>query len=301
MSKRSKRAEAKKYALIPHVLLDKSGAFINADLASKYEFHFDGRESCWTREKETQKALWFGGVFGRGTFHRSQPCVTFSDYVDPLSAVEEVLESDHEAFSTQEESLLLSAEEIVFLQYYLKCITVKYQGTFIDHVNMWTRLALCGSQHLTFEEMESLIKSTPIVDQRELCIDLVSSNDFLRRFVAYYFYRRQCIVVRSGIKYGTDYMLYTHGPALDHGFACVDVKVITPSIDPRIEWSDFFGSVRVCASVKKRYRICFLRLLVPENGLLTWVTGIYSNPDKSLNAFSVEEVEYSRWVPSRTR
>jgi len=133
-------------------------------------------------------------------------------------------------------------------------------------------------------------------------------NPFLVNYVAFHHYRSLGWVVKSGIKFCVDLLLYKRGPVFHHAeFAIVVIPVYEdledrqtspydlPNIEP-FTWSWLSTINRVNSQVKKTLILTYitipaLRRVSPEE---------LRSPE-CLKYFTVREVTIRRFVPARMR
>ncbi|KAI9205876.1 tRNA intron endonuclease [Polychytrium aggregatum] len=197
------------------------------------------------------------------------------------------------------ESMQLTAEESFFLAFALGSLEVthsvsKKQLTILD---LWSKF-----------HADAVVQRSrhPPTEGEIWCPD----NPFVVAYAAYHFYRALKWVVRSGIKFGTDFVLYQKGPAFRHSDYAVTVISTKPSAqrqhspEPEIEssgrpsstWQQFLASSRVCAQANKRMLLCYVQ--VPDT---LSVETHRDDPAAALRQYSIFDVVVSRWVPQRTR
>lgn len=121
---------------------------------------------------------------------------------------------------------------------------------------------------------------------------------FLYQYVAYHHFRAKGWCVKSGVKFGTDFLLYKRGPPFTHAeFAVMVVPTYADeqkNRDNASEWWWASSIGRVVGGVKKT--LVFTYVQVPE--LL---------PDDEfdlaqiLKASRVTDIVYRRWLPMRSR
>ena len=126
-------------------------------------------------------------------------------------------------------------------------------------------------------------------------------------YAVYHHFRSLGWVVRSGVKFGTDYLLYNRGPVFSHAEFAV---IIIPSYsDPywfqteehkkyaaekqARSWWWLHCVNRVQAQVKKSLVVCYVEVPPP----------IQSSADigAEIGRYRVREFLLRRWVPNRTR
>lgn len=115
------------------------------------------------------------------------------------------------------ESLKLSLEESFFLHFALGCLVIEdCSGGELDTNQLWQ--IFCKTQ-----------------------------EDFILKYVAYHYYRAKGWTVKSGIKYGGDYLLYKRGPA--HYHASYLVQVLDHK--KKFTWNEFVGLNRLVETFNK--------------------------------------------------
>lgn len=118
-------------------------------------------------------------------------------------------------------------------------------------------------------------------------------DSFPRFYKAYAHLRAKNWVVRPGIQYGVDFVVYRHHPALVHSeYAALVFSEGNDNCDgDRLRvWSDLQCSLRVCGSVAKT-----LLVLTVKDGV-----GDASSPS-CLELYTVDERTISRWIPEQCR
>lgn len=76
-------------------------------------------------------------------------------------------------------------------------------------------------------------------------------NDFTRKYKIYKFMRNRGYIVRPGMKFGSDFIIYEKGPGFDHSKWVVHVE----KDDIKLQAINIVRAGRLAASVKKRYLI----------------------------------------------
>ncbi|KAL1970908.1 hypothetical protein VTN77DRAFT_2742 [Rasamsonia byssochlamydoides] len=197
-----------------------------------------------------------------------------------------------------QEHLQLSNEEAFFLVYGLGVLRVfDDTGKPIQPAASLLRL-FC--QHSYFPPRDPTTNVEP-------------DDPFMLSYVVYHHFRSLGWVVRSGVKFGVDYLLYNRGPVFAHAEYAV---VILPSYEhpywaamqeqrDRISqrqarsWWWLHCVNRVQAQVKKTLVLCFVDIPPPSTSLAT----ISSQQDieSFLRRYKVREMTIRRWVPNRSR
>ncbi|XP_046990776.1 tRNA-splicing endonuclease subunit Sen2 [Schistocerca americana] len=170
------------------------------------------------------------------------------------------------------EHLHLTLEEAFFLSYALGCLQV---------------LDLTGKV-MTLRELWETFRA--------------SDAEFVQKYVAYHHFRGKGWVVKSGLKYGGDFLLYKEGPPFYHASYIVLVEVLRQADLGRssshnrrsISWPLLFGVNRLAETVGKEILMC--RVVWPRS-----VADHGPNTPQQLARFCVQEVLLKRWVSSQER
>ncbi|KAI9755103.1 MAG: hypothetical protein M1815_005195 [Lichina confinis] len=140
---------------------------------------------------------------------------------------------------------------------------------------------------------------------------LQPDDPFLISYVAYHHFRSLGWVVRPGVKFGVDYLLYNRGPVFAHAeFAAIIVpsyshpyfSLTSPEAEgykkkERKPWQWLHCINRVQSQVRKNLLLVFVEVPPPEESQLKGCEGIGS----LLKEFGIREVIVKRWTPNRTR
>lgn len=166
------------------------------------------------------------------------------------------------------EALHLTFEETFFLLYGLGCLNVvNFDGTLLDIDSTWKYFCK--------------------VDK-----------DFVQKYVVYHYFRSKGWVVKPGIKYGGDFLLYKQGPAFYHASYVVVVDVVDadtlirePTKSTRnFTWNHLLGLERLSETAAKE--ILYAQVMWPS----TVSKSSTPNVD-ALSEFSVRELLWRRWNP----
>lgn len=167
------------------------------------------------------------------------------------------------------EFLHLSLEESFFLAYGLGCLRVYENEKLLNLTDLWR--AFC---------------------QRH--------SRFISLYVAYHYFRSKGWVPKSGLKFGTDFIIYKEGPPFYHGSYSVIVKMVRDEdlkeVDnlPTLTWTQIAGLNRLTEHVAKQLLICYVIRPTHVNSDLMLSPNVISQ-------FKVKEIVVSRWVSSQER
>ncbi|KAH7413822.1 hypothetical protein DE146DRAFT_8205 [Phaeosphaeria sp. MPI-PUGE-AT-0046c] len=233
-----------------------------------------------------------------------------------------------------EEHLQLTSEEAFFLTYALGTLTVvlesdsKTKGPLSEPAPAWYlfRLyALHATSPVSGHELQQLQdvyqrhQSGAIVQPSSSPVAAIEpDNAFVLQYVVFHHFRSLGWVVRPGIKFATDYLLYQRGPAFHHAeFAIMIIPsyshpywAATPESESGIEqrkkdlskkdWWWFHRINRVQASVFKTLVLVYVEVPPPwdtDNG----GEGFKVDIGQVLKKYTVREVVIRRWSPNRNR
>ncbi|KAJ5649762.1 uncharacterized protein N7484_003485 [Penicillium longicatenatum] len=191
-----------------------------------------------------------------------------------------------------EEHLQISNEETFFLVYCLGALRVVDRETNAVIPTSSLFSLLCHHSHYP-----------PRLSSENLQPD----DPFLISYVVYHHFRSLGWVVRSGVKFGTDYLLYNRGPVFSHAEFAV---IIVPSYEDPYwtetqERRDYVARKqdrswwwlhcvnRVQAQVKKSLVIVYVQVPPP--------TASFDDIGAVLGRYRVREFLLRRWIPNRSR
>uniref|UniRef100_K1R4D1 tRNA-intron lyase n=1 Tax=Magallana gigas TaxID=29159 RepID=K1R4D1_MAGGI len=125
-------------------------------------------------------------------------------------------------------------------------------------------------------------------------------NRFISLYVAYHYFRSKGWVPKSGLKFGTDFIIYKEGPPFYHGSYSVIVKMVRDDDLkeednlPTLTWTQIAGLNRLTEHVAKQLLICYVIRPTHVNSDLMLSPNVISQ-------FKVKEIVVSRWVSSQER
>ncbi|KAL9612700.1 MAG: hypothetical protein Q9167_002736 [Letrouitia subvulpina] len=197
---------------------------------------------------------------------------------------------------TNQEHLQLTPEEAFFLVYGLGALKIE---------------DLASSSPFSTEALFALFRAHSYFPPRP--IDQLQPDDpFLISYVVYHHFRSLGWVVRPGIKFAVDYLLYNRGPVFSHAEFAV---IVLPSYShpywsstPKAEetakrrkmksWWWLHCTNRVQTQVRKSLVVVFVEVPPPsdDGGSDSKV-----NIGELLRRFKVRELMLRRWTPNRSR
>ncbi|MCJ1235032.1 hypothetical protein MMC14_002996 [Varicellaria rhodocarpa] len=212
------------------------------------------------------------------------------------------------ALIKDEEHLQLSLEEAFFLNYGLGALEISYAN-----------FPVTTPTNLLF----SLFRQYSYFPPRE-AQDLQPDDPFLISYVVYHHFRSLGWVVRSGVKFAVDYLLYNRGPAFSHAeFALLVLPLYSHPYWHATEereaavrkkesksWWWLHSVNRVQSQVRKSLVLVYVEVPPPPQVIsspildsLQPVKGGRSTLDigQTLKQYKVREFSLKRWIPNRSR
>ncbi|RWS31533.1 tRNA-splicing endonuclease subunit Sen2-like protein [Leptotrombidium deliense] len=133
-----------------------------------------------------------------------------------------------------------------------------------------------------------------------LFCNLHNSNDFTEfpvLYAVYHYFRAKGWIVRNGLQFGSDYLLYKEGPPFYHSL--FSVTVVRKSNEsnkckPELSWKYLLGFNRVTNCVAKQSMLCFV--LIPDD----LSDQCWKHPSV-IEKFKIQTVAMERWVASEQR
>lgn len=234
--------------------------------------------------------------------------------------------TDQEAEIEDMEHLQLTLEEAFFLTYVLGVLEI------VDGTNggyplpAWFLLRLYCA-HSTFSDSPSQLAQQMglsqhstrlpqnLLHQLDPAISYIPSiapdNDFLLRYVTFHHFRSLGWVVRPGIKFGIDYLIYIRGPAFHHAEFAI---TIIPSYShpywtetpertaekKKNDWWWFHRVHRVQTQALKTLMLVYVEVPPPWDQT-SMGDGFKVDIGSVLKRYKVREFVFKRWSPSRNR
>ncbi len=196
-----------------------------------------------------------------------------------------------------QEHLQLSQEEAFFLVYSLG--TLKVYADDSDIV-------------LPALSLLSLFRRHSYFPPRSLSVLAEPDDPFMLSYTVYHHYRSLGWVVRSGIKFSVDYLLYNRGPAFSHAEFAVIVlpsyshpywseteehrKTVQAKTGKTWWWLHCMN--RVQSQVKKNLIFCYVDVPPP---LEEHEKFVQDDIGKLFARYKVRDVSIKRWIPNRSR
>ncbi|KAI5918828.1 putative tRNA-splicing endonuclease subunit Sen2 [Camillea tinctor] len=195
---------------------------------------------------------------------------------EPSTTTNEIVDIEH---------LQLTLEETFYLVFALGVLTV---------VNP------ASGRAMSAEDLFTLFRQTSYFPPRT--VDLQPDDPFLLHYVVYHHFRSLGWVVRPGIKFGVDWLLYNRGPVFAHAeFALIVLPAYTADEwkaagrqPPRRSWHWLHSINRVQATALKTLVLVYVDIPPPSEGPLL-------DPAAMLQRYHVREFIVKRWLSNRNR
>ncbi|PGG95654.1 tRNA-intron endonuclease [Helicocarpus griseus UAMH5409] len=210
--------------------------------------------------------------------------------------------NEDEDILQNEEHLQLSNEEAFFLVHALGVLQVYNDSR--TAILPTTSLLPLLRQHSYFPPRDASVPAEP-------------DDPFILSYVVYHHFRSLGWVIRSGVKFGVDYLLYNRGPVFSHAeFAiCLLPAYSDPYWTATEErrravakkegrtWWWLHCVNRVQAQVKKSLVLCYVEVPPPvaEGDGEGGGGGGEMNIGTLLKRYKAREMSIKRWVPNRSR
>ncbi|TFL01912.1 hypothetical protein BDV98DRAFT_44343 [Pterulicium gracile] len=224
---------------------------------------------------------------------RPSPSTPQSEAVNEVP-LEDRHESDEEDLPPLEdiEHLQLTLQEAFFLLWNLDCLTV---------LDPTTDRAMTLKEIWTTFQLSHLPREIPSQD-----LPIQPDNPFLVNYVVYHHYRSLGWVVKGGIKFCVDYLLYKKGPVFNH--AELAVVVIPVYEDEEDEQNSVFSEQRNKAKPFSWTWLNTINRVNSQTLILTYVTipshkrvAELGDSPCVFKEYSVREVTIRRFIPARMR
>ena len=218
--------------------------------------------------------LWKQGFYGRGTLSRGAPTwATRMHLKDQAESLYQVKNAGKSLSNTKidREEYVLSREEAFYLL-----------------VNDWIQI-----YDENVKSFRSKMQLWDIFSKGDCGYDDYQefSCSFSIRYAVYQYYRNKKWVVRPGLKYGADYVLYRKGPSIDHSEYIVLIMVDNGDNYLNRNWKWVLRMSRLSSQVKKKLVCCFV--VLPEDFIPSDLVQM-----NFLSKIVIWDLEISRWVPS---
>lgn len=252
-----------------------------------------------TRPKRLQrtKTVRFSPTIEAREFDLSSPVI--SPIKAPGTSRLEEAKPVESSGNENKEHLQLSLEEAFFLSYGLGVLDVYPDDSEVT---------------LNTTSLLSLFRRHSYSPSRSLSVPSEPDDPFMISYAAYHHFRSMGWVVRSGVKFGVDYLLYNRGPAFSH--AEFSVVVLPSYSDPHWEgthqqkgaleekskksWWWLHGVNRVQAQVHKHLVLCYVDIPAPES-VPKGGRGGDIDIGYLFERYKVRDVNIKRWTPNRSR
>ncbi|CAG8626593.1 12814_t:CDS:2 [Funneliformis caledonium] len=203
--------------------------------------------------------------------------------------IEELTQEDETVLSEDIENLILTTQEAFFLCYGLGIIDIyDSRDNLLSLEECWKSFHTAPNMNLNQDDYE---------------------NSFIIRYVVYHYFRSLGWVVRCGMKFGVDYVLYEKGPVFKHSEYAVIILPIHSSqdssqslhscdnllIDYRsncmTSWSWMMNLNRVCVQVKKSLILCYV--IIPPSSMNN------ATITECIKKYDIQQVLIKRCIPSK--
>jgi tRNA-splicing endonuclease subunit Sen2 len=234
------------------------------------------------------------------------------------------------------EHLQLTPEEAFFLTYVLGALEVinadvqassddlqRYPTWYL--LRLYCLYALSPSESIDLEGTLTHLRTAynmsngaTRMDPAMSCIPSIApDNPFLMKYVVFHHFRSLGWVVRPGVKFAVDYLLYIRGPAFTHAeFAIMIIpsysapywneqadgqSQVRAAEKERRDWWWFHRVNRVQTQVMKTLMLVYVEVPEPWDTSCVELDGFRLDIGSVLKKYTVREFVFKRWSPSRNR
>ncbi|GBB85517.1 hypothetical protein RclHR1_12000009 [Rhizophagus clarus] len=279
--------------------------------------------------REDMEKLWKEGFFGKGNLSRSEPTWFWRNNNNDSGkgkrkgkqklAAEQVTEQRRIVRKRNKKDRVNQAQNMSKVQEVIKeDVKEKEQ----DEEQTIEQTLTQEEENVLLEDIETLILTTQ--EAFFLCYGLgildiydlqdveeswklfqITSSGFIMRYVVYHYFRSLGWVVRCGMKFGVDYVLYEKGPVFKHAEYAVIILPIHTSqnfdnsqVDADFRnncmtsWSWMMNLNRVCVQVKKSLVLCYV--IIPSSTTTYPIT-------ECIKGYKVQQVLVKRCIPSKLK
>lgn len=309
--------------------------FTSPPRAPKMRISFEDPGVFALRNEGDMRRAWNNGFFGKGTLSRLEP--TFGARVlGQLKSSEAVtserrrkrrefkeLRAQFQRLEAEQRKRELSTEELQKMEdLKVKMEEVNTEAlTFKDNEEAAGSEDLVDLEFLQLDPVEAFflafaLEAGEVLTEKSVLNDIellqsIADLDhsqalfihrllvFLQRYVVYHHYRSLGWCVRSGIKFGCEYLLYKRGPPFHHA----EFGILILAADETRLWEDTMAVARVIGGVKKTLIFAYVEMPTLEQVSEVWESKKAPRQKVMdlLQLYRISEMVYRRWSPSRTR
>lgn len=241
------------------------------------------------------KVVRFSPTIEAREFDLSSPIISPIKPAGPSLLIDEVRQPA--AIAENQEHLQLSQEEAFFLVYGLGVLQIYCDDS--DTILPASSLLPLFRRHSYFPP-------------HSISAPVEPDDPFMLSYAAYHHYRSLGWVVRSGVKFSVDYLLYNRGPAFSHAEFAINIlpsyshpywsetderrKIVADKTGKSWWW--LHGMNRVQAQVMKTLVLCYVDVPPP---LSEQDRGNQVDIGRLFSRYRVRDLNVKRWTPNRTR
>lgn len=236
----------------------------------------------------------FNQGFGKGILSRSKP----NFFTPNTKKYEQQINKEREAFHAKQISqrkIIEGNKEKECLQ--LSAVESFYLQDSLQNINIFT--------NSSSNQDENKILSTE--ELWKMFVQLIGIQ-FIADYCAYCQYRNKGWIVRGGLKYGVDYVLYSSGgPNLQHAALTVSVQFVKSIEDSSgiyverfVSLNDIQALSRITETVSKGLLLCFV-YVIGDLDLNSSEIPVACFHPSVLDNFAIKDFVIRRWDPTKIR
>ncbi|RDW84754.1 hypothetical protein BP6252_02344 [Coleophoma cylindrospora] len=233
-----------------------------------------------------RKSVRFSPTVEETTFIKSEP-------PSPERAAQREIPAEVELAIQNQEHYQLTLEEAFFLSYGLGALSIKSAATGLP---------------IPASEMFTQFRTCSRFPPKQHPLTLEPDDPFVISYLVYHHFRSLGWVVRGGIKFSVDFLLYLRGPVFSHAeFAVIILPSYTDpywSSTPELcayvagkerSWSWLHCVNRVITQVQKTLILVYVEIPKPQDDETNMAV------DKILRRYKIREIVLKRWLSNRSR
>uniref|UniRef100_UPI00398E9C82 tRNA-splicing endonuclease subunit Sen2 isoform X2 n=1 Tax=Pristiophorus japonicus TaxID=55135 RepID=UPI00398E9C82 len=196
--------------------------------------------------------------------------------------------------STKDNQLSTEHEYVLVVEKILPCDDKELNRKF----EMTERLVCKRNPFNVFEYLQLSLEEEPLTIVKLWEVFSTIQPGFKTNYMGYHYFRSKGWVPKTGLKYGTDLLLYRKGPPFYHASYSVVVEMVDDSCQGSqrrpFTWRSLAGLNRTTTNVSKELLLCYL--IRPSN-----MTDEEMTSPECMKRIKVQELIVSRWISSRER
>ncbi|KRT81387.1 hypothetical protein AMK59_5286 [Oryctes borbonicus] len=263
-----------------------------SNMKRKISSHFDGF-SVIIENADDMKSTYEKGFFGKANLSRSCPIIRQNEVIRKRQYLRKCKWEDKDNKNVKIKKVIVVPDSDTDDENYFINLKPEYQ---IDRSGVKEKLCLSLVEAYYLAKdigCLSVYEEDALLDIRNIWGKFSKSDiHFIPNYITYNHFRRKGWVVKPGIKFGGDYILYKAGPPYYHASYVVIIDILNEDLTRKKEMQrrsmeviNLIGLNRLCETAGKELLIC--QLICP--------TDILQADDDNLPKININEILVKRW------